>query len=55
MKIDPYNHERRYLKWKESSRQNGIPGLSKYNSDLILRYLEDMEHGINVSNVSVKG
>ena len=54
MKIDPYNHKERYLKWRESIK-NRIPKTNQYNSDLILNYLDDMENGINVSNVSVKG
>ena len=47
MKIDPYKHKERYLKWRESVK-DGIPHMNKYNSDLILKYLNDMENGINV-------
>jgi len=54
MKIDPYNHKQRYLSWKEKS-QGGIEGLSPQNSEIILSYLNNMEKGINVSAVSVKG
>ena len=54
MKIDPYNHKERYFKWKESSK-NGIEGISKMNSDLVKRYLMNMECGINVSSKSSKG
>ncbi len=54
MKKDPYKHKERYLKWKESVK-GGIPEMNKYNSDLILRYLQDMEHGINVSQGNAKG
>jgi len=54
MKIDPYKHKERYLKWKESI--NGrIPGLSEKNSQLVLDYLFDMENGLNVASVSKKG
>jgi len=53
-KIDPYKHKERYLKWKKEVKK-GIPGISKYDSDLILRYLDDMEMGINVANLSKKG
>ena len=53
-KIDPYKHKERYIKWKKES-EKGIPEISKYDSDLILRYLEDMEMGINISVVSIKG
>ena len=55
MKIDPYNHERRYKEWKAQVSVNGIPNISKENSKVILQYLEDMEHGLNVSLKSVKG
>ena len=52
MKIDPYNHKQRFLKWKAATQQ-GIQGLSKENSDLIKRFIGDMELGLNVSLNSV--
>ncbi|MBU2576230.1 MAG: tyrosine-type recombinase/integrase [Nanoarchaeota archaeon] len=55
MKIDPYKHKERFLKWKEKVGENGISGISKTNSDLILRYIHDMEHGLNISFKSTKG
>jgi hypothetical protein len=55
MKIDPYRHEERFLKWKGEVTKNGISGVSKFNLDLMLRYLNDMEHGLNVSSKSTKG
>jgi len=54
MKIDPYNHERRFLNWKEKVKE-GIPGISKENSEIILHYLLDMETGKNVASASAKG
>lgn len=54
MKIDPYNHKENFLGWKAES-QKGISGLSKANSELILKYLNDMERGINVATGSIKG
>ena len=54
MKIDPYKHKERYLKWKERVKE-GIPNVSLQNSEVILQYLSDMEKGINISSVSVKG
>ncbi len=54
MKIDPYNHKERFLEWKKETKSR-IPEISKENSDIILKYLEDMERGINVSSSSVKG
>ena len=54
MKVDPYKHKEGYLSWKESVK-NGIPDISKENSDIILDYIFDMEHGLNISNKNVKG
>jgi len=54
MKIDPYKHKERYLNWKKAVEQ-GIPDISKTNSDFILKYLYDMEHGINISSSNSKG
>ena len=38
-KIDPYKSKERYLLWK-GQVEKGILEISKYNSDLILRYLD---------------
>lgn len=54
MKIDPYKHKERYLAWKEKTK-GGILEISKFNSKLILNYINDMEHGINISSTNVKG
>lgn len=54
MKIDPYNKKERFLAWK-AKNQGKIEGLSKSNSDLILRHIDDMEKGLNVAVGSVKG
>ena len=56
MKLDPYNHKKRYLRWKEEIKEDGcVEGISKVNSDLTIKYVYDMEIGINVSAKSVKG
>ena len=54
MKIDPYNHKERYLKWKEKTKE-GIPELSRYNSDILKNYINDMEKGLNISVENIKG
>ena len=54
-KIDPYKNEQRYKIWKEKADAKGIQGISKKNSDIILKYLFDMENGLNVSISSKKG
>ncbi|MEK6860663.1 MAG: tyrosine-type recombinase/integrase [Nanoarchaeota archaeon] len=56
MKIDPYNHKIKYQQWKEKVDEIGyIEGISKENSEIILKYVFDMELGINVSSKSSKG
>ncbi len=37
MKVDSLKQKEKYLKWKESAK-DGIPNLSKENSDLFLRF-----------------
>lgn len=54
MKLDPHNYKEKYLNWK-SSINEGIPDISKRNSELIINYVTDMEHGLNVASVSKKG
>lgn len=56
MKIDPYNHEGSLTRWKDKVRDfGGIPDISRHNSEIILKYLKDMELGINTSLSSKKG
>lgn len=55
MKIDPYKHKERYIKWKKKAKEKGMFRISKYDSDLLFQYTEDMENGINVASSSVKG
>ena len=56
MKIDPYNHEGSLTRWKNKVKEfGGIPDLSRQNSEIILRYLQDMELGLNTSFSSKKG
>ena len=54
VKKDPYKHKERYFKWKKAIKGR-IPEIGKYDSDLILQYLDDMELGLNVANLSKKG
>jgi integrase len=54
LKRDPYEHDRRWKEWKEQNK-DGIKGISKHNSDLILEFLFDMELGKNVSPHTAKG
>src|SRR3989338_4817041 len=52
---DVYNDEGKYLNWKADVQENGIAGLTKRNSDLIVRFITDMEEGRNVAKGSPKG
>jgi len=54
MRIDPYKHKETYLNWKEAVG-DGIPGISETNSKIILEYIFDMEHGVNISCQNKKG
>jgi len=45
MKIDPYDNKEKHLELNESV-QLRIKGVTKENSDIILRYLEDMKKAI---------
>ncbi|MEK6888549.1 MAG: hypothetical protein AABW80_00390 [Nanoarchaeota archaeon] len=53
-KIDYYNHKRKYLSWKEKAKK-GIEGLSLENYNVLMRYLSDMESGLNVALLMKKG
>lgn len=55
MKRDVYKHEERYKTWKTEALESGIDGLAKKNSDIIIKYVLDMEIGKNISNKNVKG
>jgi integrase len=53
-KIDPYRHKEKYLSWKEKEGRR-IPKISERNSQIILDYLYDMEHGLNIAQGTKKG
>ena len=53
-KYDPHKNKEKWEAWKKRNK-NGIKGISKYNSDLLLQYAKDMELGINVSITNKKG
>jgi len=54
-KRDIYHNQERYSKWKEESKEIGISGLTKKNSDLIIAHLSDMEQGKNTGRNSRRG
>ena len=49
---DPYNHKKRLENW-ENNKQ--IKDISKTNEKLIIRFLDDMSLGVNISKGSKKG
>jgi len=56
MKIDPYNNQEGYLEWKRKISSSGrIEKLSESNSEILLKFLDDMEIGINVGMGAKKG
>ncbi len=55
VKIDPYKTKEKYLKWKDKALENGISGLTRANSQIIMQYLQDMEQGLNVASTNKKG
>lgn len=55
MKRDIWKHEQRYKQWKEDALDRGVDKLTKKNSDILIKYLSDMEIGINVSNKNKRG
>lgn len=52
--IDPSKKIQAWYSWRERNK-DGIPGISKLNSDIILQYLYDMEKGLNTGKRSKKG
>jgi integrase len=54
MKLDPYKYKEQWQKWKDKSK-DGIKGLTPKNSEIILKYSNDMESGLNVATGSLKG
>jgi len=54
MKIDPYKHKEKYLRWKDSLKKKNLE-ISEKNVKMLLDYLFDMEQGLNVANGCKKG
>jgi len=55
MKKDVHGHEQRYRRWKKTVQEEGEPELTKRNSNILMKYIFDMEIGANVSRSSKKG
>ena len=54
-KKDVFQHRKRYENWKKKVVITGVIGVSKNNSETLLRYIFDMEIGANVSRKNKKG
>lgn len=55
VRVDVNNLRRRHENWKEEVCEQGIPGLTRATSDVIIQHLADMEQGRNVAKGSKKG
>lgn len=55
MKIDLLGLEQRHKRWKQEASSEGIQGITKANSDIIIQHVLDMEIGQNVARGSKKG
>lgn len=53
-KLDIYKHDDLYKNWKEDALNCGIDNLTKENSDILIKFIFDLEAGVNV-NGSKKG
>jgi len=49
---DVYNHKQRFENWNEKKE---IKCISKINEELIIKFIEDMSLGLNISKGSKKG
>jgi integrase len=55
VKKDIYNNKKKYLAWKQEVNEFGIDGITKANSDIIKKFVFEMEEGRNVAKASKKG
>ena len=55
MKVDVFKRKERFLRWKDRVLAEGIPGLTRENSNIVIEYVLDMEAGRNVANSSARG
>lgn len=49
---DVYNHKQRYENW---ANKKEIKGIAKINEDIVIRFIDDMSLGLNISKISKKG
>lgn len=54
-KLDIHGHEQRYKNWKDRVKEDGEEGITKENSNILIKFLSDFEIGQNISNKSKKG
>ena len=54
-KFDPHRNKERFENWKKEALEYGIACLNKKHSDIVLKYITDMERGENVARGSRKG
>jgi 5-bromo-4-chloroindolyl phosphate hydrolysis protein len=51
-KIDPYKHKERYDNW---NKEKEIKGINSINKKILLKFINDMSLGLNISKGSKKG
>lgn len=49
MKIDPYKNKQKFESWYNKVKDSGVVGITKKNSDILIKYLEDMKSGKNTA------
>lgn len=52
---DIYNNKKKYIAWKNEVNEIGIDGITKANSNILRKFISDMEEGRNVAKASKKG
>lgn len=52
---DIYNNKKKYIAWKNEVNEVGIDGITKANSNILRKFISDMEEGRNVAKASKKG
>ncbi len=52
---DIYNNKKKYIAWKNEVNEIGIDGITESNSDILRKFITDMEEGRNVAKASKKG
>ncbi len=56
VKLDPYKNKELYYVWREKAESGALDtDIGRENCDTLLKYLKDMEIGLNTGNSATKG